>query len=295
MSVSSLKLLFDGAAFLEGPRWHEGKWWTSDQHAGVVLAVDHDGIAEEVAVVDSPSGLGWLPDGDLLIASMADQCLLRRDAATGKVSVHADLSHVAVANVNDMIVDSLGRAYVGCIGFDDQSFESQVELAPLIRVDPDGSVTVVAEGLLCPNGIVLLDDERTLVVAESLGGSLTAFSVEKDGSLTDRRPWVQIGPRPARATLGDMLPALEFIPDGCAAAPDGTIWCSDLKGQRCVRIGADGSILDEVRTPDNALVFACAIGGSDGNTLLLCAAPDWIRSARIAERVGKLYTCQLDG
>lgn len=293
MAVSSVKLLFDGAAFLEGPRWRDGKWWTSDQHAGVVLAVSPDGQAEQIASVNSPSGLGWLPGGDLLVVSMADQRLLRRNAVTGEVTVHADLSHVAIAHVNDMIVDSRGRAYVGCIGFDDQSFDSPVLPAPLIRVDPDGSVTVVAEGLLCPNGIVLLDDERTLVVAESLGGCLTAFTIAEDGSLSDRRSWVQIGPRPDQGALGEMLPTLEFIPDGCAAAADGTIWCGDLKGARCVRIGPDGSILDEVRTPGGEMVFACAVGGPAGNTLLLCSAPDWNREARLSERAGKLYTCEL--
>src|SRR4051794_16528277 len=173
-----MQTLLEGGHFYEAPRWHDGRWWVSDFYAHTVTAIGPDGGAEVILEIDGqPSGLGWLPDGSLLVVSMRDQTVLRR-APDGAVSVHADISEHCGGLANDMIVDEQGRAYVGNFGFDLMHFADPAPTV-LVRVDPDGSVSVAAEDLLFPNGSII--DGDTLIVAETLGGRFTAFRREPDG------------------------------------------------------------------------------------------------------------------
>ncbi len=163
MAERELKTLLEGGAFFEGPRFQAGRWWVSDFYRHLVLTVDADGRAEEVMTVEQqPSGLGWMPDGSLLVVSMKDHRVLRR-SPEGEVSVHADVSEYCGGHLNDMVVDSDGRAYVGNFGFD---LMGGADPAPanLVRVDPDGSATVAAEDMLFPNGSVVTPDGWTLIV-----------------------------------------------------------------------------------------------------------------------------------
>ena len=174
--------LVRGGTFFEGPRWHEGAWWVSDFYSHRVLRVSTDGREEVVAeVAAQPSGLGFLPDGTLLIVSMKDRRVLRR-LADGTLTTHADLSDCTGGHANDMVVDGQGRAWVGNFGFD--IFGGAAPAATsLLRVDADGAVSVAAEGLMCPNGTVISADGRTLVVAESFAARLTAFTITADASI----------------------------------------------------------------------------------------------------------------
>jgi sugar lactone lactonase YvrE len=188
-------VVLEKLSFLESPRFRDGRLWLSDFYTHRVMSCLPDGsdLREEATVPAQPSGLGWLPDGRLLIVSMRDQQVLRRDA-DGTLVTHADLAAVARGACNDMVVDSAGRAYVGCFGFDLMS-GAPAAPAPLIRVDPDGAVTVVAEDLHFPNGSVVIGDR--LVVAESLGNRISAFDIAPNGSLGPRRDWARFGDVPA--------------------------------------------------------------------------------------------------
>ncbi len=161
MAEHETTTLVDGRAFPEGPRWHEGRLWFSDQHTAEVVAVDADGTVETVVEVpNGPSGLGWRPDGTLLVVSMRDRRLLRYDGTS--LTEVADLSALAPFHCNDMVVDARGRAYVGNFGFDldgGGAFATTV----LVRVDPDGSAHVAAGDLAFPNGTVITPDGTTLV------------------------------------------------------------------------------------------------------------------------------------
>jgi len=282
-------LLLDGGAFFESPRWHEGRWWVSDFYREAVYTVSTDGAEERVVEVEhQPSGLGWRPDGSLLIVSMKDRRLLRRDP-DGSVSVDADLSAFTDSPLNDMVVDARGRAWVGCFGFDLMSF-AQPQLAPLMRVDPDGTATLAAEQLMFPNGSVITPDGKTLIVGETAGCRYTAFTILEDGSLTDRRVWAQLAPAPQLGTLQEMVPQIAVGPDGCTLDTDGHIWAADEVGGRCIRVAPGGAIVDEIPTPDGLGCFACALGGEDGRTLLLCAAPDFLEANRRRAREAVLLT-----
>jgi sugar lactone lactonase YvrE len=290
--MRTLTTLLDGGSFFEGPRWHDGRWWVSDFYRGLVLTVAPDGNAEEVMTVEqAPSGLGWLPDGSLLVVSMGDRRLLRRDAA-GEVTVHADLSELAQWPLNDMVVDTQGRAWVGNFGFDlmNGGFPATTSL---IRVDPDGSATAVADGLMFPNGSVITPEGDTLIVGETGAGRYTAFTIAEDGSLTDRRVWAQVGEPAELAPLGEMLEKLAFEPDGCGLDAEGHIWAADAKYGRCVRLAPGGEIVDEVPGPDMG-VFACMLGGEDGRTLLMCCAPGFLAHERMGKTDGLLATTQVD-
>ena len=289
----ALSTLLEGGAFFEGPRWRDGRWWVSDMYRHAVYTVSPEGDEAEVMTVEGqPSGLGWMPDGSLLVASMRDHRLLRRHD-DGAVTVHADLSDVCTGLLNDLVVDSEGRAWVGDFGFDLYSFDTPAT-ASLKRVDPDGRVTVAAEELIFPNGTVITADGTTLIVGETLGNRYTSFAIAPDGSLRDREVWAQLGPV---VTLGDAMSTLEQLrvaPDGCALDAENHIWAADGIGGRCIRVARGGEIVDEVRPPGGLGVFACALGGETGRTLLLCCAPDYFENNRREAREAVLLTTEVD-
>ncbi|MBP2371002.1 sugar lactone lactonase YvrE [Pseudonocardia parietis] len=196
----AFQTVVDGGDYFEGVRWHEGRWYASDAFRGIVCAFDPAGVREDLMQVDALcSGLGWLPDGSLLVVSMKDRTLLRR-SPDGTVSTHADLAPVSEHWINDMVVDRQGRAWVGTIGFAIVD-GADPEPGALYRVDPDGTVTVAVDGLWCPNGVVVTADGSTLVVAESFAARLTAFTIGADGALSERRVLAQFGTPPAPGAL----------------------------------------------------------------------------------------------
>jgi sugar lactone lactonase YvrE len=257
-----VETLVEGGAFFESPRWHEGRWWFSDFFRRLVLAVDPGGGVEVIVDVPGrPSGLGWLPDGSLLVVSMLDRRVLRFSG--GELSVHADLSALCGGHANDLVVAADGRAYVGNFGFD--LGREPPRPTALVHVDAHGRAARAADGLMFPNGMIIADD--TLIVAETFGARLTSFRIEPDGSLSGREVWAAV---PATA------------PDGCALAADGSIWFADARRGRCLRVARGGRILDEVTVPEGLRCFACMLGGQDGRTLAICAAPDYDEERRSA-------------
>ncbi len=282
--------LYAGGSFFECPRWRDGRWWVSDFQQHRVVAVTPSGDAEEVLRVEAqPSGLGWMPDGSLLVVSMHDRRILRR-SVTGEVTVHADLAGTGAGDLNDMVVDGAGRAYVGGIGF--QVGVTDPAATDLIRVDPDGTATVVASDLWMPNGTVIAADGGTLIVGESLAGRYTAFTIAADGALTDRRCWARIGPAPPAGPMAEMMAALEFVPDGCALDAEGLIWATDPPRGRCVRVAPGGEIAGEVRVEDGQGIYACMLGGDDGRSLVLCVAP--IGARRQGSRAAELRVTEVE-
>jgi len=270
--MASTQVRKDGLDFGESPRWHEGRLWYSDFFRGAVYALDPvDGTEQRVvAVPQQPSGLGWMPHGRLLVVAMLTREVLRVED-NGLVP-HAALGDLATFHANDMVVDRNGRAFVGNFGYDlhaDMRARPPEEIladeragqATLARVEPDGSVHEAADGLRFPNGMVLLDDERTLVVAETLGLRLTAFDVEPLGELKNRRVWASTAERPEGPVA----------PDGIAADPQGGIWVANGLGAECVRFAEGGEITGHVAT--RQVCFACALGGEDGRTLFCMTAP----------------------
>jgi sugar lactone lactonase YvrE len=293
MSERTLTPLLTGGAFFECPRWRDDRWWVSDFYRHTVSTVTTDGAEEVVVRVEQqPSGLGWLPDGSLLVVSMKDQLVLRRDLA-GTVSIHADLGAFTDSSLNDMVVDDQGRAWVGCFGFDLMAF-ADPQTAPLMRIDPDGTATVAAEELMFPNGSVITPDGTTLIVGETAGCRYTAFTIQGDGSLTERRVWAQLAPTPELGPLQEMLPQIAVGPDGCTLDAEGHIWSADEAGGRCIRIAPGGAIVEEIHTPEGLGCYACGLGGDDGRTLVICAAPDFLESNRSDTRDGVLLTATVD-
>ena len=289
-SDHKLETLAGGGAFFESPRWHAGRLWVSDYWRHQVLAISPQGAAEPVVEVPgSPSGLGWLPDGTLLVVSMLDRKLLRVQG--GATTLHADLSAHSGPQGNDMVVDATGRAYIGTIDF--EGF-AELPTTNLLRVDPDGSVAVAAEGLSFPNGMVLTPDGSTLIVAESWAQRLTAFEIRPDGSLANRRAWAQLGPPQAAGTPGQ--PAQwSCAPDGITLDAEGAVWVADAANKRAIRVRKGGEILEEVHAggPD---VIACALGDDDGRTLFVCVTPDFRLPPEEAARTrpARILTCRVD-
>jgi sugar lactone lactonase YvrE len=285
--------LLTGGSYFEAPRWHDDRWWVSDSYRHCVQTVTPDGGAEVVMEVPGrPSGLGWQPDGALCVVSMTDRRLWRRDL-TGAVELVADLDPWCGGHANDMVVDGAGRAYIGNFGFD-LTGGDQPRAAALLRVDPDGTVTVAADGLHFPNGAVLTPDGSTLVVAETLGARFSAFSVAGDGTLHDWRVWAQLAEMPPPGPLDRVLADLAVAPDGCTLDAEGHIWAADAVGGRALRVAPSGDVVDEVRPPGDVGVFACMLGGDTGDTLLLCTASDFLERHRVAARDGVLLTTRVE-
>ena len=202
-------------------------------------------------VPGQPSGLGWLPDGRLLVVSMLDRRLLRLDDE-GLVEV-ADLSALATGPCNDMVVDAEGRAYVGNFGFDRHQGE-EPRTAVLVRVDPDGRVTVADEELWFPNGSVITPDGRTLIVGETRAARLTAWDRAPDGSLSRRRVFAELG---------------QNVPDGICLDAEGAVWCADPRNNEIIRVVEGGEVVQRISS-GRLGAYACMLGGEDRRTLFVC-------------------------
>ena len=289
-SDRQLTVVLDGFSYLECPRWHDGRLWVSDFYTEQVVSTDTRGdVRVEAEVPRQPSGLGFLPDGRPLLVSMRDHRLLVRDAG-GALTEHADLSGAVSGVLNDMLVDERGRAFVGNFGFDLMGGEPLRDTT-LTRVDPDGTVTTVASDLAFPNGMVLLPG-GVLVVAETFGGRLTAFDVTDDGDLVGRRVWAGFGAPPRTTDVGEAVAALEVAPDGICADAEGAVWVADALHSRVLRVREGGEVVEEIATGTG--VFACMLGGDDGRTLFLCAAPSFAEHERRPVREAQLLAVRVD-
>ncbi|MFI4976173.1 MAG: SMP-30/gluconolactonase/LRE family protein [Caulobacterales bacterium] len=248
------QILLGGLAFPEGPRWRDGELYFSDMHGHEVVAMKPDGSRRTVyRHAGAVSGLGWLPDGRMLVVSMGDRRLIRLEA-DGRAVEHADLSSIAAHNANDMVVDAKGRAYVGNFGFEFPG--GQPKAARLARADPDGSVHGAADEMMFANGSVITPDGSTLIVGESFAGRLTAFDVADDGSLSNRRVWAQLDGG--------------AVPDGICLDAEGAIWVASPTTNEALRVREGGEVTDRVKADRG--VFACMLGGSDRRTLYLLTA-----------------------
>lgn len=277
--------------FLEGLRWRDGRLFTSDMFGAAVYAVAPDGSREKACEIDGdPSGLGWLPDGRMLVVSMRDhKVLVLGDQG---LTTHADLSPFVTGPINDMLVDTNGRAYVGNFGGELDGVD-RLRPSVVCRVDPDGAVSVAADGLHFPNGMVLTADARTIVVAETFAARLTAFDVDADGALTNRRPWAVFGPPSASDDLLTVNAELAVLPDGICIDAEDAIWVADAKGSGAMRVREGGEVLDFVDTGDLS-VYAVALGGDDGRTLFMSGAPKFGTANPTGQPLGVLLTAQVD-
>jgi sugar lactone lactonase YvrE len=263
MAIGKTHIRAEGLGFPEGPRWHGDKLWFSDFRTRKVMTLDlEDNLENVVEVKGQPSGLGWLPDGSLLIVSMLDRRLLRFH--DGALTVYADLMGFASFHCNDMVVDGGGRAYIGNFGFAlyDEPFSS----AEIVLVNREGNARIVAEDMAFPNGSVITPDGKTLIVAETLAARLTAFDIESDGSLAHRRVWA------AFDDLGVLTPdsrkAQRVVPDGICLDSDGAIWvASPNTNGEIIRVREGGEITHRIGLRHRP--YACMLGGPDRRTLFV--------------------------
>jgi sugar lactone lactonase YvrE len=258
--------------FGEGPRWHDGRLYLSDMHDHRVLAFTPDGQRETIVTVEHwPSGLGWMPDGTLLVVSMTDRRLLRFDGTT--LEEHADLSRLATFHCNDMVVDARGGAYVGNFGFDLHT-GAAFHAAELIRVEPDGRARVVASDMAFPNGTVITPDGRTLIIAESFASRLTAFDIDGNGDLANWRIWASLPER--------------VVPDGICLDSAGGVWVASPTTDECLRVEAGGHVSHRVALGRGA--YACMLGGAERRTLYMLSASSSDPEACRRNRDGRIET-----
>lgn len=274
-SAIKTTLLLDGLAFPESPRWHDDRLWFSDMFTHQVATVVPDGKLEIVVTVPhQPSGLGWLPDGRLLVVSMEDRRLLRLDPE-GLTTV-ADLQDMAPFHCNDMVVDRQGRAYIGNFG-SDFFVEQPPKATVLILVTPDGQKSIVADELLFPNGSVITPDGHTLIVGETWAARLTAFTIEPDGSLTDRRVWARLG---------------GAAPDGICLDAEGAIWVASPTSSEVLRVREGGEVTHRIPIEEQAT--SCMLGGSDRQTLFILSGPVTRPDEGRALKRGRIETARVE-
>jgi sugar lactone lactonase YvrE len=272
MNDTTLTPFLDQLAFPESPRWHDGALWFSDFYTHRVQRVGLNGRRETVVEVPGqPSGLGWLPDGRLLVVSMTDRRLLRLDAQ-GLTEV-ADLSALAPFHCNDMVVDAKGRAYIGNFGFDFASRQAPRSTG-LILVQPDGQARLVAQDLHFPNGTVITPDGRTLIIGETYAARLTAFDIAEDGSLSGRRVWAALD---------------KTSPDGICLDAEGAIWLASPTSREVIRVREGGEVTHRLPTPGQAV--ACMLGGPDRRTLFVLTGKVMVTPEQSRENLtGMIYT-----
>jgi sugar lactone lactonase YvrE len=254
--VHAPKLLLDHLAFPEGPRWHEGWLWFSDVTNKRVERVDVEGRREVIATFDDrPSGLGFLPDGALIVVAMTQRRLLRVTA--GKIEPYADLRDFGGDFANDMVVDADGRAYVGVRstalkpGFPMPEAKDAPDL--VVMVDPSGNASIAADQMVSPNGTVITPDGATLVIAETYAHRLTAYDRASDGTLSGRRIFAEVD---------------GVYPDGICLDDEGAVWVGSPYSDEFVRVRDGGEITDRLSVPGGV---ACALGGDNRTTVFLLA------------------------
>jgi sugar lactone lactonase YvrE len=289
--MTAATVIHEGLGFGEGPRWRDGRLWYSDFYRHAVFTLDGNGNGVETKVVDvpgQPSGLGWLPDGRLIVSSMTDRRVLRLED-DGRLVEHADLGSIAGFHANDLLCDGRGRAYVGNFGYDLHADMEQREIPTILAdetagatslalVHPDGTVEVAAEGVRFPNGMALIDDGRTLVLAETLRMQLTAFDVAEDGSLSNRRVY---------ASTAEHMAA----PDGICADPEDGIWVATALTPTVLRFAEGGEVTGSVET--SQIAYACALGGESGRTLYAMTAPSSEPSVVAGHRHGRIEAAEV--
>lgn len=270
--LSPVTPLIADLAFPEDPRWHNGHFYFSDMLDRRVCRIEDSGdVTPLITIEDSPSGLGFLPGGDMLVVSMYHEVVLRVDA-TGASRVHADLGPLTGAGINDMAVDREGRAYV--VQFGEDPTEPPVP-SPIIVVQPDGKIgKASADGLLIGNGIRITEDGKTLVVAESAGKCISLFDIAPGGALSNRRI-VQLPP--------------DHFPDGICLDSDGGIWVSCL-WQGVIRITHEGEVTHRIKLEGDRSVYACMYGGPNRRTLYLCTAGPYDNERARVTRAGRIDT-----
>jgi sugar lactone lactonase YvrE len=244
--MRNTQLLADGLGFPESTRWRDGRAWICNWGSGEVLAFGAEGTREtvlRVAPQTLPFSIDWLPDGALVLIDGPARRLLKLRSG-GELETLADLATLSPAPFNEIVVSAGGRIYVNGGG------------GSIVLVEPEAGVRKVADGLQWPNGMVLLEDERTLVVADSHAAQLVAFDIGARGTLSNRRVWAD----------------LEYAPDGICADSEGAIWVATVPGRRCLRVAPGGEVLDAVTTDQGC--FACMLGGEDGRTLFIASA-EW--------------------
>lgn len=249
MKTLATKPFAQDFVFLEGPRWHDGKLWVSDMFGQTVYTLTPDGARQEIAKFPNrPSGINFLPDGSVVIISMADRKLMKVD--NGTLSEYADLSAVLPYDINDCVCAANGDIYVGTFGYDVFAHE-EPRPATLTLVKRDGTIKTVADQVQFPNGAVITPDGKTLVVAETFVGKLTAFDIQADGGLANRRSFADIAP---------------YTPDGICLDRDGAIWVAAFEQGEFIRVREGGEITHRIDTGGRRAV-ACNLGGADGKTL----------------------------
>lgn len=273
--------LVDNLTFPEGPRWKKDRLYFSDFFTHKVISVDLDGNSETVATVpNQPSGLGWLPDGTLLIVSMIDQKLLAlKNDALEEV---ADCSELATFYCNDMIVNKNGNAYIGNFGFNTHANEDP-KSTNLILVRPGEEPVIAADNLFFPNGTVISEDSKTLVIGESYAARLTAFDINDDGSLSNRRIW---------ADLSQIKEGYRPVPDGICMDEEGAIWLASPSTSEVLRVKEGAILLDTLPVETNA--YACVLGGEDRKTLFVCTSGGSDKNSCIKNREGKIEIIDVD-
>jgi sugar lactone lactonase YvrE len=254
MTGMKLKAVLDNGRYFEGPRWHAGRLWFVDCMNRTLLSLDPAGKCEQHAKIDddTPCGLGVLPDGKLVVLTMFRKRLMTY--ADGQLSLYADLSGTAAGTIDDMIIDGLGRAYVGDLGFDLPPPPGRGPVGRIILVTPDGNARVVADGLRFPNGIAISADNSRLVVAEMEGDCLAEYDVRDGGSLSFRR------------RFGSMK-----APDGICLDHEGAVWVASFDEDAFIRVAPDGRELQRIEIPGRRAI-ACVLGDAERRTLFCLSA-----------------------
>jgi sugar lactone lactonase YvrE len=277
METLTSEIVAAGFFFLEGPRWHDGRLWFSDMMGGVVYALDGGGRAEAiVGVPERPSGLGFLPDGTPLVVSMRDRRLYRIEA--GALVLHADLSGLVAGDINDMVVDAGGRAYVGNFGFDYWNDPDAFVPSTVIVVEPDGAARVGAGGFDFPNGMAIDANAGRLIVAESYGKRLKALDIDSDGGLANPHTFADLG---------------EHTPDGICLDAEGAVWVSAYVQGVFLRVEEGGNISHTVKLSARRAV-ACQLGGGDGRTLYCLTSSGGSEQRRASEKGGRVESLRVD-
>ncbi len=276
MKTLQLNSFAEGFVFLEGPRWRDGKLWVSDMFGKAVYTLTPDGTRSKIVdVPNRPSGIGFLPDKTPIVVSMTDRCLYK--IVNGRLALHADISKLVNSDINDMVIDAKGNAYVGNVG-SDLFAGAEIQPTNFILVTADGKAREVAKGLIVPNGPVVTPDGKMLIVAETYAKKLTAFDIQSDGSLKNQRVFAD-------------LDGAE--PDGICLDAEGAVWAAVINRRGFIRVKQGGEVTHKIETGDRTAI-ACTLGGTDGRTFYGLTYKGSLENVSRGIAAARIETVQVD-
>jgi sugar lactone lactonase YvrE len=272
-AVGPVELIADYACEIgENPLWHsiERRLYWCDIPRGRLFRFDPEsGVHEQCYQGRIVGGFTFQSDGALLLFMDRGTIAVWREGTLTEIvkEIPGELD----SRFNDVIADPHGRVFCGTMSTDKRT-------GRLYRLDLDGSLEVMLEGIRCSNGLAFTRDLKSLYYTDSFAQEIYLFDYSiEDGTLSNRRVYAKFEDE-------------DGLPDGATIDSAGRLWSALWDGGAVARIGPDGKIETKIEFPARK-VSSITFGGADYTDMYVTTAGGNIRETD-GELAGSLFRCK---